>query len=182
MKYLSLTLEHTLREPHDPWEFDGTDDFLDPDWKADEEPDVLAEESIALCKQTCHVWEFSWYPDTPVGFHWVAGPTLERVMQLAGHRSTPRFLTRLPSHTSLVIQHNQHKVYYEKVEKAASYARLFWQSEEDREQAVALDSIWTLTYKPLDVDAALCYDLESAQIFAAPTLSKLLNNPHWRKQ
>ena len=44
--------------------------------------DMLEEDRIE-CLRTNELWTLQWYPDTPVGFIFVAGPTLERVLELA---------------------------------------------------------------------------------------------------
>ena len=43
----------------------------------------LTPEDRAECLRTDELWQLQWYPNTPVGFNYVAGPTLERVLELA---------------------------------------------------------------------------------------------------
>lgn len=35
--------------------------------------------------ETDELWELQWYPDTPVGFNFVCGATLEEVLEKANH-------------------------------------------------------------------------------------------------
>jgi hypothetical protein len=43
----------------------------------------MTPEDKAECIRTDSLWTLHWYPDTPVGFFVVHGPTLERVLELA---------------------------------------------------------------------------------------------------
>jgi len=50
----------------------------------------MTEEDRAECIRTDSLWTLQWYPDTPVGFCHVAGPTLERVLELANVEGTAK--------------------------------------------------------------------------------------------
>lgn len=43
----------------------------------------LSDADRAECMRTDNIWVLQWYPETPVSFYLVAGPTLERVLELA---------------------------------------------------------------------------------------------------
>ena len=43
---------------------------------------ISTDEYAALCAGD-ELWEIQWYPDTPVGFYYVAAATLERALELA---------------------------------------------------------------------------------------------------
>lgn len=45
--------------------------------------DYCTAEDRAACVATNEVWDMHWYPRTPVGFHHMAAPTLERLMERA---------------------------------------------------------------------------------------------------
>jgi hypothetical protein len=46
-------------------------------------PAHITPEDRAECLRTDSLWVLQWYPNTPIGFYRVAGPTLERVLELA---------------------------------------------------------------------------------------------------
>ena len=50
--------------------------------------DDMLEEDRKECLRTGELWTLQWYKDTPVGFYFVAGPTLERVIELANKTRT----------------------------------------------------------------------------------------------
>lgn len=70
----SLTLTHNDHK-------DGYEDLrekLSDDYYRDMSPEDKAE-----CIRTDSLWTLHWYPNTPVSFYVVHGPTLERVLELA---------------------------------------------------------------------------------------------------
>ena len=45
--------------------------------------DDISEEDLKICIDKDELWEFQWYPDTPMGFHKVISYSLERCLKLA---------------------------------------------------------------------------------------------------
>jgi hypothetical protein len=43
----------------------------------------MSQEDKEECIKADSLWTLQWYPDTPIGFYVVHGPTLERVLELA---------------------------------------------------------------------------------------------------
>lgn len=41
----------------------------------------LSDEEFKICVSTNELWEIQWYPITPIGFHYVCGPTLESCLE-----------------------------------------------------------------------------------------------------
>lgn len=49
----------------------------------DAEPTFQSDEHRQRCIDTNEIWELRWYPHTPVGFCWIAAPTLEELLAFA---------------------------------------------------------------------------------------------------
>lgn len=63
--------------------------------------------------------------------------------------ATNRVLEVLPKHSvSLTIEHNPHKLNYESVEVYLSRSLVVFRSERDKDEAIALDELWTLQWYP----------------------------------
>lgn len=45
--------------------------------------DEISEEDKKQCIELDSIWTLQWYPETPIGFYFVVGATLERVLELA---------------------------------------------------------------------------------------------------
>lgn len=58
--------------------YEKLEEKLQDDYYKDMTPEDRAE-----CLRTDSLWTLHWYPNTPVGFIVVHGPTLERVLELA---------------------------------------------------------------------------------------------------
>lgn len=43
----------------------------------------ITPEDKAKAVETDELWTLQWYPDTPIGFYFVAAPTLERLLERA---------------------------------------------------------------------------------------------------
>jgi hypothetical protein len=43
----------------------------------------VSEEIKKACIEAGEVWELQWYPETPIGFHVVVGPTLDSCIEQA---------------------------------------------------------------------------------------------------
>ena len=41
----------------------------------------LTPEEIKICIENNEIWEIQWYPETPIGFHYVCAPTLEGCLE-----------------------------------------------------------------------------------------------------
>lgn len=46
-------------------------------------PLFISEEAKAKCIATNDCWMLQWYPETPVGYHRIAAPTLEELLAFA---------------------------------------------------------------------------------------------------
>lgn len=74
----SLTLEHngykdyyeTIEQAHESESYNNL-----TSWKNDEDK--------KLSLETGEIWVLQWYPDTPIGFHRLAGATLEGLLTFA---------------------------------------------------------------------------------------------------
>lgn len=53
------------------------------EWVGNRDAQFKNEESKERAIATDSVWVLQWYPDTPVGFHMIAAPTLEEVLAWA---------------------------------------------------------------------------------------------------
>lgn len=71
----SLFLEHNPHNLYCATVAQYLEDLGDLDWGNDE--------AKARAIETNELWTLQWYPDTPVGFHQVAAPTLNEVLALA---------------------------------------------------------------------------------------------------
>lgn len=70
-------IHHTLElNPHNVY-YETIPDFLS--WRGLE----LTGEDLAKCLATGQLWVLQWYPDNPVSFRIVAGPTLHSVLSKA---------------------------------------------------------------------------------------------------
>lgn len=70
----SLTLEHNEhRDCYDPLE----------EWLSETKYDWPSEEAKERAIQTDSLWTLHWYPDTPIGFHSIAAPTLRELLDFA---------------------------------------------------------------------------------------------------
>jgi hypothetical protein len=58
--------------------YEKLEDKLQDEYHKDMSPEDKAE-----CIRTDSLWTLHWYPNTPVSFYVVHGPTLERVLELA---------------------------------------------------------------------------------------------------
>ena len=46
-------------------------------------PSFASDEARARAIATDELWTMQWYPDTPIGFHFIAAPTLEELLAFA---------------------------------------------------------------------------------------------------
>lgn len=59
-----------------------------------------------------------------------------------------RLIDQLPTHISMSIEHNPHKVYYETIEQYLKYEPSEWISEKDYQTCIENDELWELYWHP----------------------------------
>lgn len=76
-KHINLELQHNehavLYETAQQW-LESRGEHI-PTFESDEEK--------ARAIETNEIWMLQWYPDTPVGFHWIAAASLEALLKFA---------------------------------------------------------------------------------------------------
>ena len=73
-KHLTLSIEHnTHKNCYTPLK-----DYLfkDPMLRFD----MMSIDEVHECLENDEIWEIQWYPHTPIGFHYVCGPTLQNCL------------------------------------------------------------------------------------------------------
>lgn len=73
----SLSLEHNGHKGY----YETVEDYIKGIEDHDLDIDWSSETARARCIETNEVWELQWYPNTPIGFNLVMGPTLEEVLE-----------------------------------------------------------------------------------------------------
>lgn len=76
---LPTAIHHSIQHNQHRVYYQEVADYLDEGGTSGD----ITPEDRAECIRTGEVWEIHWYPNTPIGFHRVAAPTLERAIARA---------------------------------------------------------------------------------------------------